>query len=350
MKRHIIPIFVPHYGCPHQCVFCNQKKITGIQTAMTADRAKAIIEDALSWQTRSAEKEVAFYGGSFTAIPLDMQCELLSLVSPMRRAGILAGIRLSTRPDAIDETILDVLQEHLVTTIELGVQSMDDAVLRKAERGHTAQDVIDSVAKIRRYPFALGLQIMPGLPNEDYRSLLRTANAIRELRPDFVRIYPTVVIADTPLADLYQAGKYQPLNLENAVRRTAFLKLFFERAKIPVIRMGLQPTEEMDRVGTVLAGPYHASFGELVANESFRQMMVRVLDGMKVEGKRIVIHHHVRDASKVRGQKKATIRYLTEVYGVQEVVCRSDGAHQGEIGIEIDGTLYTIRSSMLDTI
>ena len=166
-RRHIIPIFVPHYGCPYQCVFCNQRKITGIDTPMNAKKAKEIIAEALSWQTRAVEKEVAFYGGSFTAIPMEKQRELLSVVSPMYESGVLSAIRLSTRPDAIDEAVLQQLKEHHVTTIELGVQSMDDEVLRASNRGHTGRDVREAVAMIRQYPFALGLQIMPGLPRED---------------------------------------------------------------------------------------------------------------------------------------------------------------------------------------
>lgn len=350
MKRHIIPIFVPHYGCPHQCVFCNQKKITGVHTTMNEAQARSIIDEAFRWQTRASEKEVAFYGGSFTAIPMEKQRELLKVVSPLRREGKVAALRLSTRPDAINEEILRSLEEHLVTTIELGVQSMDDAVLAQAERGHTAKDVIEAVAKIRKYSFRLGLQIMPGLPGEDVHSMIRTAIAIRALKPDFVRIYPTVVISDTPLAESYRKGEYRPLTLVEAVKRTAFLKLFFARAGIPVIRMGLQATEEMDTAGTVLAGPYHAAFGELVEAELFRQMMVAVLEQESVKDRPIVIHHHASDTSKVRGQKKSTIRYLREAYGMQSIDCVADGLRQGEIGIEIEGDLRVINFSMMDTI
>lgn len=350
MKRHIIPIFVPHWGCPHQCVFCNQKKITGIACPMDAMQAKAIIDEALSWQTRAGEREVAFYGGSFTAIPTAKQRELLAVVTPLRRAGVIDGIRLSTRPDAIDSGVLNLLQEHMVTTIELGVQSMDDTVLEKANRGHTSADVVNAVSEIRKHSFQLGLQIMPGLPGEDYLSLIRTANAIRQLQPDFVRIYPTVVIADTPLANAYQKGLYQPLNLAEAVKRTAFLKLLFERAGISVIRMGLQATEEMNQSDTVLAGPYHPAFGELVEAELFRQMMVKALDGKMLLGKAVIIHHHPSDASKVRGQKKANISYLCASYGLAELVCCADGQHRNEIVIEIDGIRYTMNFSMIDRI
>ncbi|MBO5244534.1 MAG: radical SAM protein [Selenomonadales bacterium] len=314
-RRHIIPIFVPHYGCPYQCVFCNQRKITGIDTPMNAKKAKEIIAEALSWQTRAVEKEVAFYGGSFTAIPMEKQRELLSVVSPMYESGVLSAIRLSTRPDAIDEAVLQQLKEHHVTTIELGVQSMDDEVLRASNRGHTGRDVREAVAMIRQYPFALGLQIMPGLPREDTYSLLRTANAVRELAPDFVRIYPTVVIEDTPLAEAYQRGDYTPLSLAEAVRQTAFLKLFFERANVPVIRMGLQATAEMDSAGTVLAGPYHPA-----------------------------------DASKVRGQKKATIRYLKDVYGIAETECIADGDLRDQLQLDWGCGRRTVSLSMMDTI
>ncbi|MBQ5637290.1 MAG: radical SAM protein [Selenomonadales bacterium] len=350
MKRHIIPVFVPHYGCPHQCVFCNQHKITGSDAMMTAEYAKDIIEEALSWQTRSAEKEVAFYGGSFTAIPLEKQRELLSVVSPLYEDGIIHSVRLSTRPDAIDDVILENLQKHHVSTIELGVQSMDDAVLRASNRGHTSDDVRAAVKVIRRYPFMLGLQIMPGLPSEDMYSLLRTANAVRELAPDFVRIYPTVVIDDTPLADAYKCGKYTPLTLQEAVTRTAFLKLFFERAGIPVIRMGLQATAELDRDGTVLAGPYHPAFGELVEAELFRQMLVHVLDDEAIVGRCLTIHHHPSDASKVRGQKRANLIWLEERYQTAQITCTADGKKRGELVLDWGNGQRVINVSMTDMI
>lgn len=350
MKRHIIPVFVPHYGCPHQCVFCNQHKITGSGTTMTAEYAKKIIEEALSWQTRTAEKEVAFYGGSFTAIPMSVQKELLSVVSPLYQDGIVHGIRLSTRPDAIDDVILENLQKHHVSTIELGVQSMDDNVLRAANRGHTSDDVIAAVKAIRRYPFALGLQIMPGLPDEDMYSLLRTANAVCELVPDFVRIYPTVVIDDTPLADAYKCGKYTPLTLQEAITRTAFLKLFFEHANIPVIRMGLQATTDLDGEGTVLAGPYHPAFGELVEAELFRQMLERVLDEGDVRENELIIHHHPSDASKVRGQRRANLMWAEKRYAIRKIRCISDGIRQEELVLDWGSGKRTINFSMVDTI
>lgn len=350
MKRHIIPVFVPHYGCPHQCVFCNQHKITGSGTMMTAEYAKNIIQEALSWQTRAAEKEVAFYGGSFTAIPMTVQRELLSVVSPLYRDGIIHGIRLSTRPDAINDTILKELQSHYVSTIELGVQSMDDAVLLAANRGHTSDDVRAAVRAIRRYPFALGLQIMPGLPNEDWYSLLRTANAIRELAPDFVRIYPTVVIDDTPLADAYKCEEYTPLTLKEAVTRTAFLKLLFERADIPVIRMGLQATTELNQEGTVLAGPYHPAFGELVEAELFRQMLVRVLDEEDVRGASLTIYHHPSDTSKVRGQKNETLTQIKERYALRQIQYVADGKQRKELDLDWGCGRRTINFSMIDTI
>lgn len=350
MKRHIIPIFVPHYGCPHQCVFCNQQRITGIDDPMTAEQAAVMIEKALSWQTRSSEKEVAFYGGSFTAIPMEMQRELLSVVSPMYEAGILCGIRLSTRPDAIDDTILKQLQEHHVTTIELGVQSMDDGVLLASNRGHTSEDVRRAVEKIRQYPFELGLQIMPGLPGEDMYSLIRTANAVRDLIADFVRIYPTVVIADTPLADAYVRGTYTPLSLREAAQKSAFLKLFFMHAGIPVIRMGLQATDEMNRDETVLAGPYHPAFGELVEAELFRQMIVRVLDDEELSGRQLKIHHHLSDSSKVRGQKKSTLHQLKEEYGCARIECIADGTSKDELHLDWGRGKRTINFLMLDTI
>ena len=225
MKHYIIPIFIPHYGCRHACVFCNQRKITGVETDVTPGRVRESIAWHLARIDQARVVEVAFYGGSFTALPEAMQRALLAPASEALRAGRVQGIRLSTRPDSISAEGLALLLEHGVSVVELGVQSLSDAVLAAAGRGHTAADVEAAVRLIRQTPLELGLQFMPGLPGEDWQRRMDTLARAIALRPDFARIYPTVVLAGTKLAALYAAGAYAPLALEKAVAFAAIMKL-----------------------------------------------------------------------------------------------------------------------------
>lgn len=263
-KFKIIPIFVPHRGCPHQCSFCNQRHITGAACDVTAHDARQIIEKYLSTiDTNKHRAEVAFYGGSFTAIDPGQQNELLDVALEYKNAGKIQGIRLSTRPDAISCEILDNLKSKKVTEIELGVQSMCDDVLLANKRGHTAADVQRAVDLIREYDFSLGLQMMVGLLGDSMEKSLYTAKKLIELSPDFVRIYPTLVFRDTDLYDEYVAGRYAPLTLEQAAQTCAPLVRLFEQASIKIIRLGLLVTEDEAKENLV-AGPYHPRFREIV--------------------------------------------------------------------------------------
>lgn len=260
MKHQNIAIFVPHLGCPNQCSFCNQRHISGQQCPVTGEEAARICQEALH-QGAGEQAEIAFFGGSFTAIPRQQMLELLTAVQPYIGEGKFSGIRISTRPDGIDEEILQLLQQYRVKAIELGVQSMDDDILQKNHRGHTATHVKEAVALIRKYPFQLGLQFMPGLDGDTEESMRATALAVAELRPDTVRIYPTIVLEGTELAQRYQAGLYRPLELEQAVRLCADFLLLFEEQGIRVIRTGLHASETVENQR--IAGPYHPAFREL---------------------------------------------------------------------------------------
>ncbi len=263
-KFKIIPIFVPHKGCPHQCSFCNQKHITGQLEEVTATSAEETIEKFLSTiDTDKFRTEIAFYGGSFTAIDTEMQNSLLDVAYRYLKSGVVKGIRLSTRPDCISYGILDNLKDHGVTEIELGVQSMCDEVLSANERGHTADDVVNAVSLIRKYDFSLGLQQMTGLFKDTFENDIYTAERIASLRPDFVRIYPTLVFNNTRLAEYYASGEYVPHTVGEAVRLCSELKKIYDKNGIKIIRLGLLMSEN-EAKNNFIAGPYHPRFRELV--------------------------------------------------------------------------------------
>lgn len=263
-KFKIIPIFVPHKGCPHQCSFCNQKHITGQLEEMTPQKAKEIIEMYLKTiDTEKFRTEIAFYGGSFTAIDFDYQTQLLEVAFEFVKKGFIKGIRLSTRPDAISVEILENLKRFGVTEIELGVQSMCDDVLAANERGHTAEDVIKAVKLIRNYDFSLGLQQMTGLYFDTHEKDILTATEICKLKPDFVRIYPTLVFNNTELAQYYNDGLYKPQTVEEAVELCAKIKSIYDKNGVKIIRLGLLMSDD-EAKNNYIDGPYHPRFRELV--------------------------------------------------------------------------------------
>ena len=263
-KFKIIPIFVPHKGCPHQCSFCNQKHITGQHDEVTPYSAEEIVKLYLSTIDSSKNYvEIAFYGGSFTAVEADLQCGLLAVAKKYKDMGLVHGIRLSTRPDCIDEVVLKRLIHYGVTDIELGVQSMSDKVLLANNRGHTAADVANAVAQIRKYPFKLGLQMMVGLIDDSKEDCIYTAGKIAALKPDFVRIYPTLVFDNTPMADKYRAGEFTPLTVEQAVKICRPVVKIFDDNNIKIIRLGLLVSQDEAR-NNLLGGPYHPSFRNLI--------------------------------------------------------------------------------------
>lgn len=349
MKHYIIPVFIPHYGCPHACVFCNQQKITGRATPVTAQEVAGIIDEQLGWITAERHIEVAFYGGSFTALPHKVQCNLLTPAYAALQQGKIHAIRLSTRPDCIDENIVDNLIALGVSTIELGVQSLDNLVLEESERGHGATDVTQAVSIITAKKLQCGIQLMPGLPKEDFPSLITTIQNAIQLAPDFVRIYPTIVINNTKLAAMYQQGSYTPLSLEVGIRRAAFAKLLFAQHSIPVIRTGLQATEELGKEEVVVAGPYHPAFGEMVEAYLFYLMLAHCLESLQVDKQSIslIVHHHPRDTSKLRGMRNSNIKKLQNIYNITTIIMKADGLTLDELLIEYQDISYIINKKML---
>ena len=310
----ILPIFIPHAGCPHQCVFCNQKTISGQKNA-ALQGAREQINKWLQWIKPSANNEAAFYGGSFTGLDAELQKQLLSLTDELIAQNIIGSVRLSTRPDYINPEALELLRKHSVKLVELGVQSLDNNVLAAAERGHTAEQVEPAVVLLRQYGFNVGLQLMVGMPEQSFSSVKETAAKVIELRPDIARIYPLLVIKGTPLEKSFGEGSFVPLSLENAVEQSAYLYTAMESSGIKVIRIGLQPDEELCSPGNIVAGPFHPAMGELVKSRAIREQLspeIAKLSAMEIRD--IVLYCHPSLESKVRGQKNANIAYWKKQY------------------------------------
>lgn len=337
MKTYNIPIFVPHKGCPFDCVFCNQKRITGSVKEVTPQDVVSIISGYLvTLPQNNRIVEAAFFGGSFTGIPIAEQSALLAAAKSFLDKGLIDGIRLSTRPDYITVEILDNLIKYGVTTIELGVQSMDNDVLKSSNRGHTSYDVTEAVKLIKKYPFKLGLQMMTGLPGDTAEKSLRTADEIIQLKPDFVRIYPTLTIKDTYLETMYNSGRYVPQTIDEAVELSKKLLLKFEKNDICVIRIGLQSTDEISENGSVVAGPVHSSFRELVESSIFYDKIENIVQdeisqGTLKPGDRKNIFVNPRNISKAIGNKKANIKKIKEKFGVDLKITGDENTDRNEV-------------------
>lgn len=323
MKHIVIPIFIPHKGCPHDCVFCNQKKISGQKDEVTESIMRDIIESHLNTVNGEAKIEIAFFGGSFTGIDREEQIKYLKIANDYIEKGPVRSIRLSTRPDYISDDILSYLKKYNVSVIELGVQSLDKEVLEKSNRGHSVEDVLKSSKMIRDKGFVLGIQTMIGLPGDNYEKAVNTARKVVELAPDIVRIYPTLVIKGTYLEQLYNSGQYTPLSLEDAVDLCAKLMEIYESNDINVIRVGLQPTDSICDGGDVVAGPFHPAIRQLVDSKRAQWDIEEMIIKNKLAGrKNLTILADKKDVSVIVGQKKSNIKYFKEKYNYEEIkVC-----------------------------
>ena len=316
-RASIIPVFVPHWGCPHACVFCNQRSITGQRKSATAEDVQQAIETAAAFLPQGEKRQLAFYGGSFTAIPAEDQEALLGAAQPYLKRGEISSIRLSTRPDAIDGETLERLRRFGVETIELGAQSMDEEVLRLSVRGHTAQDVERASRLIRAAGFSLVLQMMTGLPGDTPEKDLETARRLIACRPDGVRIYPTVIVRGTALYEQWRAGLYREHTVEDAVSVCARLLPLFEQAGIDVLRVGLNPTEELSG-GEAAAGAYHPALGELVRSRVYRDRAEELLAGAEPDS--LVTFTVGRGkTSQMTGQHRQNLDWLQERFALREI-------------------------------
>ena len=326
-RESIIPVFVPHLGCPNDCVFCNQRRISGSVTPAAPSDVREAIERALTLTPPDTRRQLAFYGGSFTAIPVEEQEALLGAAQPYLERGDIAAIRLSTRPDAIDNAVLARLRRYGVETVELGAQSMDERVLALSGRGHTAQDVRDASKAVKAAGFKLILQMMTGLPGSSDESDLESAREIAALSPDGVRVYPTVIVRDTALYDMWKAGRYTEHTVEDAVRVCARILPVFEGAGIPVIRLGLNPTEDLSG-GDAAGGAYHPALGELVKSRIMRQKAEGLLAERR--GGEAVLRVNPRLMSQLVGPARGKPRVSQGAFR-PEAAAYSAGRRRGDI-------------------
>jgi histone acetyltransferase (RNA polymerase elongator complex component) len=315
-KPLIIPIFIPNQGCPHRCSFCNQSAITSeSQDIPGPTDLETRIEAHLTYATSGrGPAQVAFYGGNFLGLDKTALTALLDGLNPWLARGEIAGIRFSTRPDTITDERLGWIAPYPVETIELGVQSMNDDVLAQSRRGHTADDTRKAVARLKSVGYQTGIQLMLGLPADSAASALNTARAVVDLNPDLVRIYPTLVLAGSPLAAAFQAGRYSPLSLGAAVEQAKTLVHCLHQHQIPVIRLGLQAAEGLDDPATVLAGPYHPAFGHLVYASLYREAAQRLLARIKPLPDPPLLKVNPRHLSRLQGLNKENLATLRNLF------------------------------------
>lgn len=314
MKHANIALFVPHNGCPNQCTFCNQRSITGVRYQPTAADVDSAVREAVASSEKLGTRfdyEIAFFGGSFTAIDRGYMVSLLEAAYKYVQDKTVSGIRISTRPDAIDDEVLGILKSYAVTSIELGAQSMCDEVLAANRRGHTADDVRKASRLIKAYGLELGLQMMTGLYTSSDERDVYTASQIIALAPKTVRIYPTVTMAGTPLADLFKSGEYKPSALEESVNLCALLLKMFSENYIEVIRLGLHYSEALEK--DMLFNNYHPAFKELCESKILLDEFLALSQKQGIKGGRVLVCVNPSSVSKFVGQKRSNFRKLSEM-------------------------------------
>ena len=313
-KELIIPVFIPHLGCRHRCVFCNQRKISGHESMPQAEEIeKQVLNYRASCRDLNLrEVQLAYYGGSFTAIAADEQEKYLKAAFALKEKGLIAKIRLSTRCDYIDDEVIARLKRYQVDIVELGVQSLDEQVLMLSQRGHTAAQVREAAEILKQSGFTLGLQMMIALPGDTPAKSIKTAKEIVRLEPDFVRIYPTAIIKDTELALMWKNRQYQPWDWDVLIDTTAEAAEIFQAAHIPIIRIGLQAADNLTFERDLLGGGYHPALGEMVKARIMRRKIERTLAQMPQGA--YEIYANVRQLSQIKGQKNVNMRYFAEKY------------------------------------
>jgi histone acetyltransferase (RNA polymerase elongator complex component) len=335
-RPFIIPIFLPHGGCPHRCVFCNQVSITGrSQGTIDLEQIRSQIHGFLRFKKKKRKPvQVSFYGGNFLGLKTSGIKPLLDLATEFVKQGRIDSIRFSTRPDTIRPASVELISTYPVKTVELGVQSMDDRVLALAGRGHSAAETAQAVHLLRAHELEIGLQMMVGLPGDSEASSLITAKKIAALQPDFVRIYPTIVVKNSRLARWYQNGTYTPLSLEQAVNRVKTLFRYFSAHNIKVIRMGLQASADLEADQTILAGPYHPAFGHLVYSAIFFDAALDAISSAETFSDTITIRVNPRSISRMRGLNNLNIKMLKNRYHFKAIyILPDDSLAAGELRI-----------------
>lgn len=332
LRPFIIPVFIPHAGCPHRCAFCNQRLIANHPKDLPSEEgiAAEIARFLTYHQPHHEAPQISFYGGTFLGIGKEWILRFLGIAEGFVSRGQAASIRFSTRPDTITQEILDTIQRFPVKTVELGAQSMDDAVLKRSLRGHTALDTRRAVDLLKECGYTIGLQMMVGLPGQDASSAMTTALEIAGLLPDFVRIYPTIVLKNSRLEAWYREGTYTPLSLNAAVAQTKDLLGLFRDKQIPVIRMGLQASESLDFHRSIIAGPYHPAFGHLVHSEFFFDKAATALASHMTPIHKAVFFVHPSSIPKMRGLKNANITRLKKKFHINQIELVPDASLSNE--------------------
>jgi len=337
LKHFIVPIFIPNQGCPHLCAFCEQKTITSQGGELVNGRhVKEVLDKAVESKKFHLQRksEVAFYGGTFTGLPLDQIRDLLEAVAPYIREGLFRSIRVSTRPDTLDEGRLKLMKCYGVDTVELGVQSMDEQVLSLSKRGHTAEDTERAVKTLRKYGFKVGIQLMPGLPGDSQEKFQSTVTQVINLHPDMVRLYPALVIHGTILSRWYREGRYKPMGLEEAVAICIDSCMRLEDKAIPVIRIGLMSSPSLLKKGQIIAGPWHTAFGFLVRSGIYLRGIEPDLPRPGVVS-RLAILVSKGDIHLVRGYRNEGLRWIERKTGAEVTGVRIDGSiRPGRVKIE----------------
>ena len=339
-RQYVIPVFVPHLGCPNDCIFCNQKSKSGQMKQITEQEVEKTIKEILHrFKEEKLYTEIAFFGGSFTGIDIELQERLLKVAYKYVQKKKVDGIRVSTRPDYINKDELKLLKKYGVKTIELGVQSTNDYILQKAKRGHTFEDVKRASKLIRRYGFTLGHQMMIGLPESTWLDELNTAKDLAKLRPKIVRLYPVLIIKHTELEKEFAKGEYVPITLEQAVERCKELYYFFDKKKITVIRMGLQNTDIISNPeninSEVVAGPYHEAFGQLVEDSIWYDKILSAIKKVNTKVAEVEIEVNPNDVNNIIGHKKENIQKFKELYEVDVKIKQKFSIRPGKFNLNI---------------
>lgn len=326
-KPLVIPVFIPNAGCPHRCVFCNQTAVTGRASKLpSTETLRAEIDRFISHRVQPRHPvQIAFYGGNFLGLAPPIIRKLLEAASHYVDIGRVDSLRFSTRPDTITPERMALLQGFPVTTIEIGAQSMSERVLGCSKRGHRPVDTARAITLLKASGYETGIQLMVGLPGERREDVDITGRAIAALRPDLARIYPTLVLADSPLAQMYQKGQFAPIALNEAVRRTVMLYHCFYQVGTRVIRMGLQASDDLSPSSNVLAGPYHPAFGHLVYSALFLEAIAAAIDRSGLQGNPLVLKVNPRSESKLRGLNNQNLAVLKSRYDLTSLFIVADG-------------------------
>ena len=338
VKPLVIPIFIPHSGCPHQCSFCNQSIITNQKSKLPdKDQIDDIITQYLQYKGKRERVELAFFGGNFLGLSHKNILKLLTTVNPYIVSNKINGVRFSTRPDTINPQTLDLISSFKISAIELGVQSMNDKVLLKSRRGHTVGDTIKAVELLKKYSFKIGVQVMVGLPGDNEDSLLKSTKQVTELKPDFARIYPLMVLKGSLIEQWYKKGLYQPLRLEESIKLVKQMYQIFNAANIDVIRMGLQASDMMEDKSMVLAGPWHPAFGHLVFSRIFYDMICRKIDQNPelLKSENLILNVHPKSESRLRGDKNNNLEKLKLRYPGIDFLVDSNDSIQNKNSVDI---------------